>query len=94
MIVQDSLALAFSLAGVTAAVRFRFSLAEPAHALYIFMAIALGLGAGIGAIDISFVVSAAFVYINMFLWKLDYGADLTTPFFSFITGRGRDDNEL
>jgi hypothetical protein len=94
MIVQDSLALAFSLAGVTAAVRFRFSLAEPAHALYIFMAIALGLGAGISALGISFVVSVAFVYINLFLWKLDYGADLTTSFFSFLTGRGRDDNEL
>ena len=94
MIVQDSLALAFSLAGVTAAVRFRFSLEEPAHALYIFMAIAVGLGAGIGALDIAFVLAVGFVYVNLCLWKLDYGADLTTPFFSFMTGRGRDDNEL
>ncbi len=94
MIVQNNLALAFSLAGVVAAVRFRFALEEPAHALYIFSAIAVGLGAGIGALGISFVISVGFVYVNLLLWKLDYGADLTTPFFSFLTGRGRDDNEL
>ena len=94
IIVQNSLALAFSLAGVVAAVRFRFALAEPAHALYIFAAIAIGLGAGISALGIVFVVSASFVFITLILWKLDYGADLTTPFFSFLTGRGRDDNDL
>lgn len=94
MIVANSLALAFSLAGVVAAVRFRFSLSEPAHALYIFVAIAVGLGAGIGALDVAFVASVGFVYVNLMLWKLDYGADLTTPFFAFLTGRGRDDNEL
>ena len=94
VIVQNSLALAFSLAGVVAAVRFRFALEEPAHALYIFAAIAIGLGAGISALGIAFVVSMGFVYITMLLWKLDYGADLTSPFFSFLTGRGRDDNDL
>ncbi len=94
MIVQDNLALAFSLAGVVAAVRFRFSLEEPAHALYIFAAIAVGLGAGIAALGIAFVTSLAFVLVNLLLWKLDYGADLTTPFFSFMTGRGRDDKDL
>lgn len=94
MIVQNSLALAFSLAGVVAAVRFRFALEEPAHALYIFAAIGVGLGAGIGALGIAYVTSIAFVLVNLWLWKLDYGADLTTPFFSFMTGRGRDDKDL
>ena len=94
VIVHDSLALAFSLAGVVAAVRFRFSLNEPAHALYIFAAIAVGLGAGIATLGVSFVVSVGFVIINLLLWRVDYGEDLTTPFFSFLTGRGRDDNEL
>ena len=94
MIVQHSLALAFSLAGVVAAVRFRFALEEPAHALYVFAAIAVGLGAGTGSVDIAFVLSIGFVFVNLLLWRLDYGQDLTTPFFSFLTGRGRDDNEL
>jgi hypothetical protein len=94
MIVLNSIALAFSLAGIVAAVRFRFSLEEPAHALYIFVSIAVGLAAGISALDISFVMSIAFVYINLILWKLNYGDNLTTPFFSFLTGRGRDDKDL
>ena len=94
MIVQNNLALAFSLAGVVAAVRFRFALEEPAHALYIFAAIAVGLGAGIGALGVAFVVSFCFVLVNLLLWNVDYGDDLTTPFFSFLTGRGRDDKDL
>jgi hypothetical protein len=94
VVVHDSLPLAFSLAGIVAAVRFRFTLEEPAHALYIFAAIAIGLGAGIAALGISTVVSVAFVIVNLVLWKFDYGADLTTPFYSFLTGRGQDDKEL
>jgi hypothetical protein len=91
MIVQNSVALAFSLAGVVAAVRFRLTLGQPADSLYVFSAIGIGLGAGINALGVSAVISAAFVYSHLLLWKLDYGADLKTPFFSFLTGRGHDD---
>ena len=90
MIVQNNLALAFSLAGVVAAVRFRFTLSEPAHALYIFSAIAIGLGAGISALGISAVISIAFVLITLALWRLDYGANLNSSFFSFLTGRDHE----
>ncbi len=93
-IVHGSLPLAFSLAGVVAAVRFRFTLEEPAQALYIFIAIAVGLGAGISAVGVASVVSIAFVYLTLVLWKLDYGVDLNTRFFAFLTGRGRDDKDL
>ncbi len=92
MIVQNNVALAFSLAGVVAAVGFRFRLSEPAHSLYIFSAIAIGLGAGISALGISAVVSVAFVSVNLALWRLDYGAKLNSPFFSFLTGRDHDDD--
>ena len=37
MIVVNSIALAFSLAGVVAAVRFRFTLNQPSDAMYIFV---------------------------------------------------------
>jgi len=94
MIVQDSLALAFSLAGVVAAVRFRFSLAEPAHTLYIFCAIAIGLGAGVSALGIATVISMGFVYGTLVLWTLDYGARLNSPFFSFLTSRDHQDDDL
>ena len=94
LIVNGSVALAFSLAGVVAAVRFRLTLEDPAQALYIFAAIAVGLGAGINAVGVAGVVSIAFVYLTLTLWKLDYGEDLSTPFFSFLTGRGHDDKDL
>ncbi len=92
VIVQNDIALAFSLAGVVAAVGFRFRLSEPAHALYIFASIAVGLGAGVSALGISAVISVAFVLVNLTLWTLDYGARLTSPFFSFLTGRDHDDD--
>jgi hypothetical protein len=94
MIVQNSLALAFSLAGIVAAVRFRFSLSEPAHTLYVFCAIAIGLAAGIAAIGIALVISVGFVYSTMGLWTLDYGARLNGPFFAFLTSRDQEDDDF
>lgn len=93
-IVQNSIALAFSLAGIVAAVRFRFSLSEPAHTLYVFAAITIGLGAGISAIGVSTIISMGFVYATLGLWRLEYGANLNTPFYSFLTGRdyGNEDD--
>lgn len=94
MIVQNSLALAFSLAGIVAAVRFRFSLSEPAHTLYVFCAIAIGLAGGISAIGIALVISIGFVYSTMGLWILDYGARLNGPFFAFLTSRDQEDDDF
>lgn len=94
MIVVNSLALAFSLAGIVAAVRFRFSLDQPSHAMYIFAAIAIGLGSGIGALGIATVISMAFVYANLVIWKLEYGKTLSGPFFSMLTRRDRTEDDL
>lgn len=94
MIVVNSLALAFALAGIVAAVRFRFSLEAPAHAMYIFAAIAIGLGSGIGALGIATVISMAFVYANLAIWKLEYGKTLSGPFFSMLTRRNRTEDDL
>ncbi len=93
-IVQNSIPLAFSLAGIVAAVRFRFTLTDPSHTLYIFAAITIGLGAGIAAIGVSALISVGFVYTTLLLWRLDYGRNLNTPFYSFLTGRdyGNDDD--
>jgi hypothetical protein len=92
-IVQNSIALAFSLAGVVAAVRFRFTLTEPAHTLYIFAAITIGLGAGISAVGVATIISMGFVYTTLALWRLDYGKNLNTPFFAFLTGRDRGNED-
>ena len=93
MIVLNSLALAFSLAGVVAAVRFRFSLNQPSDAMYIFVAIAIGLGSGIGALGVALVISLAFVLATMFIWRLEYGKTLSGPFLTMLTRRdgGEDD---
>jgi len=93
MIVVNSLALAFSLAGVVAAVRFRFSLSQPSDAMYIFVSIGIGLGSGIGALGIAAVISLTFVLATLFIWKLEYGKTLSGPFLTMMTRRdgGEDD---
>jgi hypothetical protein len=93
MIVLNSLALAFSLAGIVAAVRFRFSLDQPSHAMYIFAAISIGLGAGIGALGVAMVISMAFVYSMLIIWKLQYGKIMSGPFFSLLTRRDRSEDD-
>lgn len=93
MIVLNSIALAFSLAGVVAAVRFRFSLNQPSDAMYIFVAIGVGLGSGIGALGIAYVISLMFVLVTLIIWKLEYGKTLAGPFLTMLTRRdgGEDD---
>ena len=93
MIVLNSLALAFALAGVVAAVRFRFTLKQPSDAMYVFVAIAIGLGAGIGAVAISGVISLTFVLATLCIWRLEYGKTLAGPFLTMLTRRdaGEDD---
>lgn len=93
MIVLNSLALAFSLAGVVAAVRFRFSLNQPSDAMYIFVAIGIGLGCGIGALGVSGVISLAFVLATLVIWRLEYGKTLAGPFLTMITRRDHGEDE-
>lgn len=73
IIVQNSLALAFSLAGIAGAVRFRNSLKSSGDALFILLAVAVGLSAGIGAVELAAVVSISLSYCFAFLWMSEYG---------------------
>ena len=93
MIVLNSIALAFSLAGVVAAVRFRFSLDQPSDAMYIFVAIGVGLGSGIGALGIAYVISLTFVLVTLVVWKLEYGKTLAGPFLTMLTRRDGGEDE-
>lgn len=93
MIVVNSIALAFSLAGVVAAVRFRFTLDQPSDAMYIFVAIGIGLGAGIGAVSIAAVISFTFVIATLVIWKLEYGKTLAGPFLTMLTRRDAGEDE-
>lgn len=69
VIVQDSLAVAFSLAGIAGLVRFRNALDDTKDAMYVFVAIAVGLGAGVGALEASAALSGLFNLVLIALWK-------------------------
>ena len=73
IIVQNSLALAFSIAGIAAAVRFRNSLKSSGDALFILLTVGIGLSAGIGALELAIVMTVAFNYTFLLLWVTDYG---------------------
>lgn len=73
-LVKGSVALAFSLAGIVAAVRFRASLNEPTDAVYMLMAIGIGLAAGTQLTTVAYLASLTFVIIILAVWKSDFGA--------------------
>ena len=73
VIVQNSLALAFALAGIAGAVRFRNSLKSSGDALFILVSVATGLAAGIGAVELAAIISIAFNYVFATLWVTEYG---------------------
>ena len=73
MIVQDRIALAFSLAGIVAAVRFRNTLKDTKDAVYIFLAIGVGLAAGVGALVVAFIMSVVFNLTVLVLWRFNIG---------------------
>ena len=73
LIVKNSLALAFALAGIVAGVRFRQSLEEPEEAVYVLLALGIGLAAGVQALDIALVMSMTFNFVVLTIWRYDLG---------------------
>lgn len=67
LIVQYSLALAFSLAGIVAGVRYRTTLKDTSDALFVFAAIGVGLAAGSNALSVALVMSLFFSYAVLLL---------------------------
>jgi hypothetical protein len=61
-VVQHSLALAFSLAGIVAGVRFRRALSDTFDTLFILASIGVGISAGIKSIEIAVVITVFFNY--------------------------------
>ena len=74
LIVHNSLAMAFSLAGVVAGVRYRYSLKSTADSLFIFMAVGVGLSSGVGMLLVAAVMTAIFNYTFLILWEMNYGS--------------------
>jgi hypothetical protein len=72
VLVKHSLALAFSLGGIVAAVRFRTSLDDSKDAAGIFVVIGIGMAAAV-APSVSWVISIAFNLLMLLLWWTDFG---------------------
>lgn len=79
LIVRDSLALAFSLAGVVAAVRFRTNLKDARDVVYIFLAIAVGFAAGVQTLAVGAVLTIVFNFVMLLTWRYDYGRNVLMP---------------
>jgi hypothetical protein len=78
-IVQNSLALAFSLAGVVGAVRFRTTLRDTRDLVYIFLSIVVGFAAGVQSLAVGAVVSIIFNFVLIITWHYDYGRNMLMP---------------
>ncbi|HEV8267567.1 MAG TPA: DUF4956 domain-containing protein [Thermoanaerobaculia bacterium] len=72
-LVQDSLALAFSLAGIVAAVRFRNTLEDSKDAVYIFCVTGIGIAAAVGDLVVGLVMSFLFNALALVLWYTEFG---------------------
>jgi hypothetical protein len=72
ILVKNSLALAFSLGGIVAAVRFRNSLDDSKDAVYVFLVTGIGLAAAVD-IPVATVISLLFNITIVVLWYSDFG---------------------
>lgn len=71
VLVKNSLALAFALAGIVAAVRFRNTLDDSKDAVYIFLATVLGLASGAQP-GVAVALSIFFNLVVLVLWYTDF----------------------
>jgi hypothetical protein len=72
VLVKYSVALAFSLAGIVAAVRFRNTLEDSKDAVYVFLATGIGLAAAVD-IPVAMAISLLFNATVVTLWYTDFG---------------------
>jgi len=104
MIIQDSLARAFGLVAVVAAVRFRTTMKDTKDAVYVFLALAIGMAAGLGLNHVALFMSIFVNGIFLMLWKFRVGniiADqemrtmrLPTATRELPSGRGKKDRTI
>lgn len=79
LVVSNSLALAFSLGGVVAAVRFRTNLSDARDVVFIFLAIAIGFATGVQELSIALLLSVLFNFVLVLIWRYDFGRAVLEP---------------
>ena len=75
LVVQHSLALAFSLAGIVAGVQFRRALQDTFDALFILVAIGSGIAAGVRALEIATILTMFFTYATLYVYYFGDGLE-------------------
>jgi hypothetical protein len=73
ILVQNSLALAFALGGIVAAIRFRNTLRDTKDVVYVYLALGVGMSAGVFVPVVSAAMSLVFNYTLLTLWHFNVG---------------------
>jgi len=79
LIIQNSIALAFGLAGIVAGVQYRNRLALSVDAAYLFAAIAIGLASGIEAVGIGMITGLWFCLVLIVIRILGLSGPAASP---------------
>ena len=79
LVVRTSLALAFSLGGIVAGLRFRTTLSDVRDTVYIFLGIGVGLAAGVQSLIVAAVLSVTFNFVVLLIWRYDFGRNVLEP---------------
>jgi hypothetical protein len=79
LIVRNSLALAFSLAGIVGGIRFRNNMSDTRDIVFIFLAIAVGFAAGVQVIVVAFLLTICFNFVLVLIWRYDFGRPVLEP---------------
>lgn len=79
IVVGTNVALAFALAGIVAAVRFRTTLEDTKDAVYVFLAIGVGIASGVQALGVALALSVVFNGVVLVLWNTRFGNIYADP---------------
>ncbi len=77
VLIQNSLALAFSLAGIVALLRFRNTLDDTKDGVYVFVVTTVGISAATGVLVVGIVSSIVFNALVLGLWWVDFAREPT-----------------
>jgi hypothetical protein len=79
LVVRASLALAFSLGGIVAGMRFRTVMRDVRDTVYILLGIGVGLAAGVQALTVAAILSVIFNLVVLLAWRYDFGRNVLEP---------------
>ncbi|MGH7524759.1 MAG: hypothetical protein ACREK8_10665 [Gemmatimonadales bacterium] len=79
LVVRASLALAFSLSGIVAGMRFRTVMRDVRDTVYILLGIGVGLAAGVQSLTVAAVLSLVFNFVVLLAWRYDFGRNVLEP---------------